>query len=61
MNRGTRYCAIEPFRMCPSANSIASNSAPPSPCTTEPFDLVVQAVGVDDRAALEGNHDALDA
>ncbi len=34
--RGTRYCSIEPFWRCPSANAIASNSAPPSPWTTEP-------------------------
>src|SRR5207245_4986733 len=36
LKRGTRYCSMVPFRIRPSAKSIASNSAPPSACTTDP-------------------------
>ena len=34
--RGTRYCESAAFVIRPSSNAIASNSAPPMPCTTAP-------------------------
>src|ERR1019366_7327367 len=35
-SRGTRYCDIDALRIFPSANSIASNNAPPRPIMTAP-------------------------
>ena len=60
LKRGTRYCAIVPFRIWPLANSDRLEQRAAESLDDRAFDLIAQAIRVDDRAALEHHDDARD-